>query len=235
MNLNLIVLFLLLCCFVACKPLTVVQLIQNDKAEVVRLASDTKSVQYIPMHHVGKPVFYEGVKMLVDSFKRNGYIVFYESARTENITDSLTLDRYNRKFRKMMGMHIDTSGYAKMLHESGLFKQLIDQPTYDKLGVDSSDKRVDIPKNQLVDAYEKTFGEIVLERGDDVPLNARYNLELRLPQKEVRYIILDYRNKNLATAIQYSDFKKIAVIYGADHLNGTLEELKKFDPSWVRK
>lgn len=226
---------MLLCFLASCKPLTIVQLIQADKAEVVQLANTTKTVQYIPMHHVGKPAFYEGVKTLVDSFKRNGYIVFYESARTENITDSLTLDRYNRKFRKMMGMHIDTSGYVKRLHEKGLFKQLVDQPTYDRLGLDSRDIRVDIPKNQLVDAYEKTFGEIVLERGDDTPLNESYNLELRLPQKEVRYIIVDYRNKNLATAIQYSDFKKIAVVYGADHLNGTLRELQKFDPSWVRK
>ncbi|HEX6333038.1 MAG TPA: hypothetical protein VFZ78_02360, partial [Flavisolibacter sp.] len=162
-------------------------------------------------------------------------IVFYESAKMDDIKDSARLDLYQRKFRKMMGVHVDTSGYAKIFHQSGLFRQLVDQPRYTELGVDTSDVRIDLAKNQLVDLYEERFGEIELEKGDDVPLDGKYNVLLRLPQKEVMAIIIDERNRNLATAIQYSEYKKILVVYGASHLKGTLSELQRFDSRWSKK
>lgn len=46
-------------------------------------------------------------------------------------------------------------------------------------------------------------------------------------EKQVRSIILDYRNQYLATKIRESGYQRIIVIYGADHQKGLLEELQR--------
>lgn len=45
-------------------------------------------------------------------------------------------------------------------------------------------------------------------------------------------LILDYRNKRLAQTIAAEPVDKIWITYGAHHLTGVIEELKKLDPNW---
>jgi hypothetical protein len=220
----------------SCSQVTLMQQINSEQAEIVQFRNKDKVVEFIPMHHIGKPLFYVDVRLLVDSFKKDGFIVFYESARSEYIEDSVVLDHYQRKLRKMLGVHIDSSGYAKHLPQTAFFKDLINQPPYEELGLSETDIRVDIPNNKLVDAYEQKFGPIELVGADlDTPLGDKYNQALRLPKKNVMYVIIDYRNMNLARYINASPYKKILVIYGALHMQGTFDELNNLDHSWQKK
>jgi len=45
-------------------------------------------------------------------------------------------------------------------------------------------------------------------------------------------IILIYRNKIVAQAVQESEDTHIILLYGALHSKGIIEELKQYDPNW---
>ncbi|MGZ8545077.1 MAG: hypothetical protein ACXWV0_07255 [Flavisolibacter sp.] len=219
----------------SCKTVDLLKMMQAEEAELYQFTHKNKTVSFIPMHHLGKASFYEDVKVVVSHFKKEGYIVYYESARMD-VLDSVEEDLYNRKFRKMMGTHIDSSGYAATFHAKGLFKNLVDQPSYPELGVDSLDKRVDISKNELVDIYEKRYGPVPLDSADlKIPLDASYPMSKRLPQNQLFNIILDVRNHYLAKAIREAEDPKILVIYGRMHLDGTFDELAKMEKGWKKK
>jgi len=220
----------------SCKTIHTLHLIQTEDVPVAEFTNNNKTVEFIPMHHVGKPEFYNGVKEIIARCKSDGFIVYYEGTGMITGLDSATRDHYERKFRRMIGVYVDTTGYAHYFHERGLFKGLIDQPRYYKLGIDSSDVNVDVKKYKLVDVYEETFGPIKLEQIDTaLRFDQIYPPVLKLPKEKVMSIILDYRNQNLANYIQHSPDKKIVVIYGEEHLKGTYELLRKLDPAWKRR
>ncbi len=227
----------LLCSIGACKGISVIKRMHSTSVPAQYWSNSDKNVVFLPMVHVGKAQFYANVKELVNSFKSRGYVVYYEGLRKNNNLDSLSMDEYRRKFRKMVGFMTDTASvsYAGMLHEHGLFTKLVDQPRSDGLGIDSKDVQVDIYFTQLVDEYEKMFGTIILEKKDRIlPLerNLSFDRELTLPKKNVTRIIVDFRNNLLATKIQSSKDKKIVVVYGYGHSAGTFNILKSLDGSW---
>ena len=222
--------------FSSCKLTHTLEQIQRTDAQLVELKSQTKTVEFIPMHHVGTQEFYEHVAQIVKFFKAAGYRVYFEGVELESEMDSAKADLYDRKFRKMIGVSLDTLGYAHYFHEHGLFRNLVDQPHYIQFGVDSTDVNVDVEKYQLVDAYERKYGEIELTSLDKkLSLEDDYPSKQRLPMKKVRYAIVDFRNQHLANYIQNSADNKIIVIYGEEHLEGTFQILKQLNSTWVKK
>ncbi|HZI54143.1 MAG TPA: hypothetical protein VFD56_10585 [Chitinophagaceae bacterium] len=219
----------------SCTPVKAISAMYSVNAKTVGFRNDEKTVQFIPMHHIGKAEFYENVRVLVKAFKEKGYIVYYESSKADNFEDSSLQDLYERKFRKMMGFYLDSTGYSRYFEKSP-FKNMVDQPQYSSLGVTGQDTRVDVPKNKLVDVYEEKFGRISLDTIDyKTPFNAPYPAKSRLPKDRAQSIIIDHRNQNLATYIHYSPDLHIVVLYGAIHVNGTFSELRKFDEGWKKK
>jgi hypothetical protein len=228
-------LFILLVCYYACTPVKTISSLYSKKVKVIEFKNEFKTVKFIPMHHIGKPEFYASVAIEVMSLKDEGYIVYYESARMDRIEDSVKLDEYKRKFRKMLGVHIDSTGYAKYFEKSP-FKNMIDQPAYKELGVTNADVRVDLPQNKLVDAYEEKYGIIELAAGDkQMPFTSGYPRALRLPKDQVMSIIIDHRNRHLAEYVHKASDKKIVILFGAIHVNGTFDELKNLDNSWKKE
>ena len=229
-------LFVLLIGCYACTPVKTISSLYSKDAKVIEFSNEFKTVKFIPMHHVGKPEFYADVAIKVMSLKEEGYIVYFESAKMDQIEDSIKLDEYKRKFRKMLGVHIDSTGYAKYFENSSVFKNMIGQPAYKELGVTDGDVRVDLPQNKLVDAYEEKYGKIELAAGDkQMPFTSGYPKALRLPKEQVRSIIIEHRDRHLAEYIHKASDKKIVIIYGLIHVNGTFDELKKLDDSWKKK
>jgi hypothetical protein len=220
----------------SCKITHTIQQIHRTDADLVELRSQVKTVEFIPMHHVGTQEFYDHVAQIVKFFKAAGYKVYFEGVELESKMDSATADLYDRKFRKMIGVSLDTLGYAHYFHEHGLFRNLVDQPRYDEFGVDTTDVNVDVEKYQLVDAYEKKYGEIELSSTDKkLTMDEPYPGKERLPMKKVRYAIVDFRNEHLANYIQNSADEKIVVIYGEEHVEGTFQVLKRLNSTWVKK
>jgi len=48
----------------------------------------------------------------------------------------------------------------------------------------------------------------------------------------LEHVVKDYRDRHLAGVIGRHDASRLVVVYGADHLDGTLAHLKKLDPAW---
>src|SRR5712671_148675 len=93
----------------SCKTMHVLHVIQTKDVEVAELTNRKKIVEFIPMHHVGKREFYDGVKEIIAHYKSEGFVVYYEGAGMIIGLDSITRDHYERKFRRMLGVYVDTT------------------------------------------------------------------------------------------------------------------------------
>jgi len=214
----------------------------DKEATVSHYSNGDKEVAYIPMKHIGPKEFYGNVKKKVDSLQAEGYIVYMESVRVKDSLTPQQKDTLKWKARKLTGVNISTSGYIDTINKTLMgykFKNrkgLINQPRYYVLGVDTIKGRVvDVPMNDLIAAYEKEYGPIVLNECDyNLPWDQKYTCG-KIAGEESNAMILDYRNAHLAMEIIDEKNKKIAVIYGALHENGLYKELKIRDSLWVKK
>jgi hypothetical protein len=218
-----------------------------SSAELRILKSKTKTVCFIPMHHVGKKVFYDDVHRISDSLGRLGYVAFYEGVDTR-LKDSLALDLLKRKWRKMMGFYLDKSGYIDSNHRFmgryKLSKKYVNQPQAETLiAASTQPENVDVTMEDLFGAFEKRVAPIELETCDmAIALDSLYKgcQPLRVTaQKQYNIFqddfILKYRNQHVAHAIQHHENQKIIVIYGSGHFKGLLEELKAIDSTWQKE
>lgn len=219
-----------------------------SSAELRILKSKTKTVCFIPMHHVGKKVFYEDVHRITDSLGRSGYVAFYEGVDT-NITDTLELDFLKRKWRKMLGFYLDKSGFIDTTNQLFMGKYKIskkytNQPVpLELISETSQPKSVDVFLEDLIHDFEKKTNKIELDSCDvNTPLNKSYkscnSLKETHPESYKVFndeFILDYRNQYLAKTIQDGSHDKVIVIYGRYHFKGLLKELKAIDSTWQKE
>jgi hypothetical protein len=209
--------------------------IYNDKQKLVVENFEDKKIVFLPMHHMGTQEFYDDVKSKIDSLKKENYYFLYEGVK-DSKNDTLL-----RKERKMLGMPLAKPGVGYMeimdslspSFSSKLKRQLIDQPSYEKLGIDSSNsKRADVGDKEMVGFYEKKYGEVKLSKCDfessiysDYPWDCKK--QNKILYKNVNDVITNYRNEHVFNEIQKSPHKKIAIIYGEEHVKGIAEKLKK--------
>jgi hypothetical protein len=234
---GIIYLSFLILLYPACKPITYIKKMYAKEASFERWSNGDKTVVFIPMSHVSTPEFYADVKRIIDSMKHKNYTVYYEGTKKEKISDSTLNDRFERKLRKMLGFYMDSVGYAAIFHKAGIFKTKIDQPAYHKLGIDNYDHNVDVTINDIMEAYEKQYGEIKLEVADmQIPLrsSAGYRNSMRLPRKKVENIVVGFRNTHLSTYIANSSDSNIVIVYGLAHLKGTYENLYHLNHNWKK-
>jgi len=59
-----------------------------------------------------------------------------------------------------------------------------------------------------------------------------YPKSLKLPKDNVKSILINYRDEYLAQRIQASTDKKILVLFGMAHMEGTFEQLRSLDKRW---
>lgn len=204
----------------------------DDKINLDRLGKGENDVVFIPMHHLGTALFYDDVKDKVDSLKKAGFY-FYTEKLTVDIRDTVTI----RKVIKLTGIPFskDNSGYKDFFDSMyagkvKFEKQLINQPKYPALGLDSSNSRtVDVTYKELISYYEKLYGELKLEPCDfDKSFYEKSSCnDNPLDKKVRREVFLNFRNTNVVNSLLKEDRKKVAIIYGADHFKGIKEELLK--------
>lgn len=192
-----------------------------------------KTIVFIPMIHLNKKEFYDEVKQLNDSLRKQGYVFVYESVAASKSLDSVTLDTYKRKFRRVVGFNLTSytdknNDAMKRYRVKGAISQTMSNTG---LSLDT-DINGDVSMDSLVRRYEKEKGEIVLYDYDrETPLNKKYNGK-RLPSSEKEYLLMTVRNEALANKITALQDKKIVVLYGALHRKGMYDNLKKIDPKW---
>lgn len=238
--------FLLL--FSSCAESLVVQstgVLQNA-ARVHHLKNGDREMIYIPMRHLGKRNYYDYIQRKVDSLQQEGFIVFYESIAYQ-VDSAQQRDLYDRKFRKLVGHAVgSTKTYEKKSDTTkvlmapiykNLGSRIIPQPEYSFFKVDYNTAVVaDIPKNVLLDEFEYTYGDIVLEPCDwNTPLNEPYGCKAikgKLKGIFDRDFIMKRREENLAALVADAGQKKILIMFGAAHYKGFRKHLQERDPNW---
>ena len=206
--------------------------IYNDTAKLDKLKNNNKEVVFIPIHHIGTKPFYAEVKKKIDSLENLGFHFYTEKIKGD-VKDTIAL----LKLRKFSGIPFSkkNSGYIKMIDSmyNGKVKykkEVIDQPSYSALGIDSlKSKNVDVTINEMITYYESKYGEIKLEKCDyENPNNKKSSCKVKpVDKKKGDDAIINFRNKHVIEELLKDKNDKIVIVYGAKHFIGIKEELLK--------
>ena len=199
---------------------------------ITELKRPSNHVLFLGMSHMGKKIFYDNTKKIIDSLKNDGYTFFVESV-SNRVGDSIVTDTtYAKKLRKIIGLDI-TISYDQINNVIWkMFRRkykLIGQPSYKELGIDTFNI-VDVPYNTLINSYETKYGAIILDSCDiNTKLGEPYNCNFA--PKSNRMIFEDeyvkkMRNTLISNTVKNSKAKKIVLIYGKYHLDGIREQLE---------
>lgn len=212
--------------FNSCKAIKTVKQMNASEVETYSYSNTNKQYIFIPMIHVAKPEYYESVKQSITKAKNNGYVLYYEW-----IDFDVAPEEIKYKIREMVGLLPSTEGYKnalKPLVEKGYVIQ-----TNDKFLsiVNNKDFKVDITAEEVVQKFEDTYGVIeITDENRATPWDEKYKATKSM--KDVKKIILEYRNKVVAEKIAESDDSQIVIIYGGEHREGIFQELKQRDNNW---
>ena len=214
----------------SCDTIKTISKIESKKAKVVSFTHQNKSLKFIPLVHFGQPEFYNGIKDSVTSYKKKGYIVFYElvTARADEKTEPEAFNKELLLIRRMFnGENLTPEGYEEDLKET--FPSAIGQPDYKDLGVDENDLNVDVDIIDIAEEYTRLYGEIELTPCDyDTPVDSKVYLCEKIKNK-MDPIIVDFRNEHLANEIHNSKNDKILILYGLLHEKGVKKLLRKME------
>ena len=206
--------------------------VYDDNVKLSKITNENKEVIFFPMHHLGTTLFYNDVKSKIDSLKKLGYYFYTEEVKGSK-KDSITV----RKSIKLTGIPFSRNNIGYMHFFDSIYKgkvkfkkEIFDQPSSTKFGLDNSNsKTVDVTLKEMIDYYEKKYGEIKLEPCDfEKSFYEKPNCKNKLVGKKITDdVYLNFRNKNIIKTFLNDEHQKIAMIYGSDHIRGIQEELLK--------
>lgn len=221
--------FLILSCIVKAQgPLTKMGINSANKSFAIGYyEKENRVVATIPMLHVNKPVFYEMTKRKIDSLRNDGYVVFYESIDSK-VTDSLKLDLLMRKFRQVTGFAL--IDYMDSENES--FKSLQKAKYVSQAEVDygvnyKTDYHADLYLEQMIEVFEKRFGEIKLTDCDTTtPLGKKYKCS-KVDNSKEYFILNEIRDHHVLDQIEKSTSQKIVIVFGRIHIMDLHSKIQK--------
>jgi hypothetical protein len=206
----------------------------NQSPKILNLNYKDKTIVFMGMVHLAKKEYYENAKLMIDSFTKEGYVVYGEYVKfignySNKPTKEDTIDL--KKLRKIIGFDISTylnnTKYLKLQKKYNLEVQ--HTSLYMK---DSNDfaNIVDVTTRQMVNEFEKNVSTINLDSCDlNTDLNKKYVCKKATYNDRVfllKEVILNFRNRNIADVIMRSPNKKILVVYGSKHYEGLKTLLK---------
>lgn len=207
--------------FANCKPV-ILSLItpKNVENSLKVMDKNDQRIVFMPMVHLAKPIFFNQVKIVIDSLKKEGYTVYYEQISIHEKQGQDLLDINLRKLRKMFGFNI-YGGYDnennKSLPNFTKNKKYISQEN-EKLGLDSLDIIADVTLGELLNAHEKNEGKINLTDCDyNTKLNEKYKCEKVVSKY---YAVHTYRDSIASNIVLKSNKQKSLLIYGKGHWYG---------------
>ncbi|WP_299013482.1 hypothetical protein [uncultured Polaribacter sp.] len=189
---------------------------------------DDQTVIFLPMVHLAKAKFYDEVKIVIDSLKKEGFTVFYEQISVYKNQQKDTLDKNIRKLRKMFGANI-VGPYNKKDNHSlpSLFKnkKYVSQQNI-KLGLDSLDIIADLELTELIRLRELKEGKIVLTDCDfKTDLNEKYKCKT-VGKYYATHIL---RDSIAANVVLKANKKKSLIVFGKAHFYGIFRYFRDED------
>lgn len=201
----------------------------SSEIEIIETKTVGKTLVFFPMKHVGTEKFYKDIKNKIDSLKKDGYYFLYEKV-TVDAKDEIT----RRKLKKIAGNITlpGEKGYVQILKDYGIKmkEELFDQPSYSDFGLDDSNsKNLDVKGLEVINYYEKKYGEIKLNKCEmETPINAKDDCKGKILKKKYRNdAIVTFRDQIIAEGVLQEKHDKIALIYGKGHLEGVLKHLNE--------
>src|SRR5690554_4898056 len=199
----------------------------NKSFVISHYEKEGREVKTIPMVHVNKPEFYEMTKRKIDSLRNDGYQVLYEGINSD-VTDSLQLDILMRKFRQVTGF----ASMDYMDEENEAFKSLQKKKYVSQSDVDygvntDTDQHADLYLEQMIEMYEKRYGEIVLTDCDyKTRLGKKYRCS-KVDKNKRYYLLSGIRNSHVLNKIEESDAEKIVLVFGRNHIMDIYSIIRK--------
>lgn len=192
----------------------------KERITVMQHPQKQKEIIFIPMVHVGYTSTYQQINKALDSLRNQGYLICYEGVKLSN-SDSLRLDTLQRKFRKIVGMHLsqysDKSNknlpkVARRIHRKSNYTA----QTNALIGIDTlRDVNLDLSLSELIAVYEKKHQQITLTQYDwSVPLGEKYRCQ---HYGELHDLLHTFRNQYIMDYIQTSTAPKVVLVYGSKH------------------
>lgn len=226
MNFKLILFILISSILSSCANLKTVDRLNSYNAEYTNINSSKKSIKFIGMTDIGQPQFFDNTKKIIEEFRKDGYVIFYENTNFDNLSDSTI-----RKLRKLYG-YVPTQSIKEKQYKLLLNKGYVLRNDNDYIN-NNTDQLADITAESMITEYEKKHGKIVLsERDFKYPLTRKLPLIMLLPN--AKEIIIDYRSRNLAKRVYESTSDKIIVLYDFKNLDAFANELNTLDQSFIK-
>ena len=209
------------------------KMILNSRATHARelkvFEKDDQKVVYIGTTHLAKPSFFTEVKQQVDSLRKEGFVFIKEGVSITEGTSDKEVDTLRRKLRQLIGLNIgDYSNKENKslpkLYTSGDYIMQTDS----LLGLNSTDKRVDLTYNEMIAAHEEKYGEIILTECDwKTDLFDKYDCRDGNAYNQSFYVVDILRTDLIVNYVLNTEAKKVAVIYGAGHFKWFYPDLIK--------
>lgn len=212
----------------SCKLIESLTELNKTTPKIHELKEWDKDILFLPMHHMGKPEFYDKVKEIVKNKKKDDFRVYYELVSTDFTDDDSLRNEIRRKARKIKGF----SGTYKDNASGSYFSKYIQQPSYADLGIDSMDVWADVDYLQLITYWEEVNGKIILDSTDmNTPFNVKLDRGVSYTKDEYNKVFIDFRNKHLISLIKNNSDKKILILYGKGHYKNFRKQLKSASKS----
>lgn len=183
-----------------------------------------KEIIIMGMSHLAEQSFYDKVAFKVDSLRDLGYVVHYEGLKISVSEDEKVNDIYERKFRKLTNdaLFASDSGKNKKKHKQFVYQMDVYH------GVDyRNDIWNDASTKDLIDEYEKQFGEVVLSDCDlESSLDEKYKCG-KTNGKIRHHILYSLREQIMVENLMNEKNNKIVFVVGNKHTPSLMDRLKK--------
>ncbi|WP_027483822.1 hypothetical protein [Deinococcus pimensis] len=243
-------------------PLAVllVQVFAPLRVPVATLTNGTRSVEFHGMIHIGSPAFYADVARDLSRAEREGVPVLHEGVRRSREMDrrrvmALTgssgdLTTNYRAQAAGCGLvdQADALTDARRKRDAGHPLHRVADVSYgdmvaewDRLLKRTPEwRRFDVPAHLASGEGPDWNAMLDQLRPVRVPFAATCRAILSLSRGRAgvettpfaREIIYGLRDRHLARLIHEDSARRLVVLYGAGHLEGTLRALRSFDPAW---
>ncbi|MDD3301943.1 MAG: hypothetical protein PHN31_00165 [Candidatus Gracilibacteria bacterium] len=228
------------------------------------LSDGQKTIIFQGMSHIGSENFYNQIKQEINNVKKTGGVLFYEGVKqgskesNEKFNQAIGID-FNQDLYKNM-----SKLYGITYQENDIFLGIqnnldynidlsIDEiiKLYDKKAQESKIQNSNNNNKEIIDINKEMINTLNQFNNKELSIiiyinkallnliiknNAKLQpLILDIGNKNLLDIILNERNKNLASEIIKSKYDKIIVTYGLLHFDGVYNLLKENDSNWKIK
>lgn len=171
---------------------------------------------YLPTVHTGRKEYFESIKKVVDSLRKENFLIAYEGILMDS--NHPNYETNAKKLRKVVGFHIGnmTSDSQENLPDFYKKKKYIIQSDA-LVGINrKTDSVFDIQLDNLITEYEKKYDSIQLDDYDmNTPLNAQYQMKNK--KGCVYCITQELRDPVVVKKVDENKDKNIVLLFGKGH------------------